>query len=340
MSVGRKAVLILAAMVFIVTMSVPVMAGGKLRVAVVAVDRIGDRGFTDSAYMGLLRAAKDFDIQYKVFECKVDPSVYYDRILAAAENFDLVFIDPGYFFDKELSEIVPKFPKVTFVYIDGITELPGVISIDFKEHEGSFLAGALASLMASNPKLRMGKPNHVVGFVGGADWPVIRNFLVGYEQGAKYVDPKVRIEAVFAGTHYDPAKGKEAALEVHNRGANIVYQAAGPTGLGVLEAARDAQFYAIGVDIDQCDTQPGYVMASMLKRVDNAVYDTIKRAIEGKLEKGRIYPYGVREKGVGLCRCKHMMDAVPQEVLSKLEEIEKRLANGEITVMEYAASSK
>ena len=336
----RKVLLVLAILNLAVLQVVPGAAKTVLRVAVVAGDRIGDRGFTDSAREGLIRAAKDFDIQYKIFECKADASLYYDRTLAAAENFDLVFMDPGYFFDKELSEIAPKFPKVTFVCIDGTSDIPGVVSIDFKEHEGSFLAGALAGLMANNPKLKLGKPGKVVGFVGGADWPVIRNFLVGYEQGVKYVDASIKVESVFAGTHYDPAKGKEATLQAHKRGANIVFQAAGPSGLGVLEAARDAGFYAIGVDIDQCESQPGFIMASMLKRVDNAVYDTIKLAVEGKLAKGAVFPYGVREHGVGLCGCKHMENAVPKEVVEKLRDIEAKIARGEIVVNEYTPTSK
>lgn len=334
---NKKLWLILLTVCLLGFLIAPAEAAPKPRVAVVAVDRIGDRGFTDSAYEGLLRAAKDFGVQYKVFECKTDPSVYYERILAAAENFDLVFIDPGYFFDKELKEIAPKFPKVTFVYIDGVIDLPGVVSVDFKEEQGAFLAGALAGLMSSNSALKKGQPNRIVGFVGGADWPVIRNFQVGYEQGVRYVDPKVKVISAFAGTHYDPATGKETALEVHRQGANIIFQAAGPTGLGVLEAARDANFYAIGVDIDQCGAQPGYVMASMLKRVDNAVYDIIKRAIDGKLTRGARYPYGVKEGGVGLCYCKYMKDAVPAEVRAKLEVIERQLAAGQITVREYSA---
>lgn len=309
-------------------------AAEKPRVAIVAVDRIGDRGFTDSAYNGIVRAAKDFGIQYKVFECKVDPSVYYDRILSAAENFDIVFIDPGYFFDKELAEIVPKFPNVKFVYIDGVSTVPGMISVDFKEEEGSFLAGALAAYMAPNPAMKKGKPNHVVGFVGGADWPVIRIFEHGFTQGAKYADPKVKVESVFAGTHYDPAKGKESALSVHGKGANIVFQAAGPAGLGVLEAARDADFYAIGVDIDQCDAQPGYMMASMLKRVDSAVYDLVKRAVNGQLTKGTTYPYGVKEDGVGLCWCSNMKKNVPVKIQNQLKDLAKKIASGKIVVHE------
>jgi basic membrane protein A len=336
----KRLTVIVAVVVLALGLVSPLSAAPKVRVAVVAGDRVGDRGFTDSAYNGLLRAAKDFGVSYKVFECKADPSTYFDRTLAAAENFDLVFMCPGYFFDKEIAEIAPMFPKTTFVYIDGVSDIPGLVSINFKEHEGSFLAGALAALMSSRPELKLGKPGKTVGFVGGADWPVIRNFLGGYEQGVKYVDPTIRLEAVFAGTHYDPAKGKEAALQVNRKGANIVFQAAGPTGLGILEAARDAGFYAIGVDIDQCQSQTGYIMGSMLKRVDNAVYDTIQRAIEGKLTRGTNYPYGVKENGVGLCNCEQMKSMVPPEVIEQLRAIRAKVASGEIIVKAYSAPVK
>jgi basic membrane protein A len=339
MSLKRLATVV-AVVVLALGLVSPIGAAPKMRVAVVSGDRVGDRGFTDSAYNGLVKAAKDFGVSYTVFECKGDPSTYFDRTLAAAENFDLVFMCPGYFFDKEIGEIAPLFPKTTFVYIDGESDTPGLVSLDFKEHEGAFLAGALAGLMSSRPELKHGKPGKTVGFVGGADWPVIRNFLGGYQQGVNYVDPSIRVEAVFAGTHYDPAKGKEAALQVNKKGANIVFQAAGPTGLGVLEAARDAGFYAIGVDIDQCQSQPGYIMASMMKRVDNAVYDTIERAIQGKLKKGTVYPYGVKENGVGLCNCEQMKAIVPPEVIKQLAAIETKVARGQIVVKEYSAPAK
>ena len=335
----KRVALLLVAVALLATVSVTANAAKTLRVALVAADRIGDRNFMDSAREGLLKAAKDFKIQYKILECKADASVYYDRVLAAAENFDLVLIAPGYFFDKELAEITPRFPKVTFVYLDGATDLDGLVSIPFAENEGSFLAGLWQGLMANHPSLKRVERSNVVGFVGGADWPVIRNFQVGYEQGVKYVSPKTRVESVFAGTHFDPAKGKEAALEVHKKGANIIYQAAGPSGLGVLEAARDADFWAIGVDIDQCPAQPGFIMASMQKKANVAVYETIRRGVQGTLKRGTTYPYGVKENGVGLCNCEFMHDAVPQDVIDQIADIARKIVSGEIVVKQYVTSS-
>jgi len=307
----------------------------SLKVAVVAGDAIGDRGFTDMAYFGIQKAAKDFNIKYKIFECHVNPAKYFDALKAAAQYYDLIFVDPGYFFDKELKEIVKMYPNKTFVYIDGITNLPGVISVPFKQNEGAFLAGALAALLTAKTSLKLINPEKIVGFVGGADMPVIRDYQVGFEQGVKYIDPEVKVVVKYAGTHYDPAKGKETAFAVYKEGADVIFQAAGPTGLGVLEAAKDYKFYAIGVDIDQGYLQPGYIVSSMLKRVDVAVYDIVKKAMEGTLEKAKIYTYGVKNGGIGLVYNEYTMDIIPASVYLEMKKIEKDMMEGKIIVKSY-----
>ncbi|MDK2801185.1 BMP family protein [Kosmotoga sp. DU53] len=308
---------------------------GTLKVAIVAGDAIGDRGFTDMAYIGIKNAAKVFDIKYKIFECHVDSSKYYDALKAAAKRYDLIFVDPGYFFDKELKEISREYPKKTFVYIDGVSNLPNVVSVPFKQNEGAFLAGCLAAMLTDKTALRMINEELIVGFVGGFDMPVIRDYQLGFEQGVKYVNPSVKVIARYAGTHYDPSLGKETAYSVFKEGADVIFQAAGPTGLGVLEAAKDYKFYAIGVDTDQGYLQPGYIVSSMLKRVDVAVFNIVKLAIEGKLQKGSIHVYGVANGGIGLAYNQQMLDIVPASVYLKIKEIENKLKNREIVVDTY-----
>lgn len=323
------------AILVLLVLSTAALALGALKVAVVAGDAIGDRGFTDMAYTGIQEAAKQHGIQYKIFECHVDPSKYYDALKAAAVNYDLIFVDPGYFFEKELKEISELYPSKTFVYIDGESSLPNVVSVPFKQNEGAFLAGCLAALLTDKTALSKINPERIVGFVGGFDMPVIRDYQTGFEQGVGYVDPSVRVIAKYAGTHYDPALGKETAYSVFKEKADVIFQAAGPTGLGILEAAKDYDFYAIGVDTDQGYLQPGYIVSSMLKRVDVAVLDIVKMAVENKLEKNSLHVYGVANEGIGLAFNQLMMDTVPASVYLKLKEIQANIASGEIVVDTY-----
>ncbi|MDK2952186.1 MAG: basic rane protein [Kosmotogales bacterium] len=322
-------------LVFLVVILLSVFSFAKLNVAIVAGDAIGDRGFTDMAYEGIQAAAQDFDVEYKIFECHVDPSKYFDALKAAASRYDLIFVDPGYYFDKELKEVSELYPDKTFVYIDGGSDLPNVVSVPFKQNEGAFLAGCLAALLTDKTALEFINDEYVVGFVGGADMPVIRDYEAGFKQGVKYVDPEMEIVSKFAGTHYDPAKGKETAYSVFNEGADVIFQAAGPTGLGVLEAAKDYDFYAIGVDTDQAYLQPGSIVSSMLKRVDVAVYDITKMAIDGTLEKGATYIYGVANDGISLAYNDDMQSIVPYATYVAVQDIQEKIKDGEIVVESY-----
>ncbi len=311
------------------------LAKAPLKVAMVAAGGLGDRSFYDSGYAGLMRAQEELGVVTKVLECKDDPSLYYDQLLAAAQNYDLVFVVPGYQMDKEIEELVPQFPEVIFIYIDGAIDVPGVVCVDYAEHEGSFLAGALAAMMTTRSDIKGIDPNtKVIGMVGGMDIPVIRNFLTGYKQGAAAVDPSVKVEVLYAGTFGDPAKGKELTFALHDVGADIVYQVAAKTGEGVLFASQEAGRYAIGVDSDQCYIVPNNMIGSMMKRVDNSVYQTIKYAMEGTLNKGTVYHYGIKENGVGLCFCEIMEKTVPSDIIEKLKSLEEQIRSGKIQVQE------
>ena len=154
---------------------------------------------------------------------------------------------------------------------------------NFAQNQGSFLVGVLGAAMADKGSAVEGLGDgKAIGFVGGRDIPVIRDFLAGYEQGAKYGAPDVRVDAVFAGTFDDPAKGSELTMALYGQGSDMVYNVAGPTGEGVLQASAAAGKYSFGVDIDQCPVAPGHVMASMLKHADVAVYSLIKDVVDGK----------------------------------------------------------
>src|SRR5699024_776681 len=165
------------------------------------------------------------------------------------------------------------------------------------------------------------------------DLPVIRNFKVGYEAGAKYIDPEVEVETIFAGDFEDPAKGKESALALYSRGADIVYHVAGKTGEGVFEAAEETGKYAIGVDTDKRYINPDVIVASMVKRVGMSIYDTIERIQDGTLEPGKVYYYGLEENGVELSfGDPDMKQFATDEMIEKLEDIKKKIVNNEIEV--------
>ena len=209
-----------------------------------------------------------------------------------------------------------------------------IIYANFAQNQGSFLAGALGGLMAEKGSAVEGLGDgKAIGFVGGRDIPVIRDFLGGYEQGAKTAAPDVRLDAVFAGTFDDPAKGSELTMALYGQGADIVFNVAGPTGEGVLQASAAADKYSIGVDIDQCDVAPGHVMASMMKHADVAVYSLIKDVVDGKgVEPGSIHTYDLKSGGVELLLCPQVADKIPADVKSKLDAMKADIVSGKITV--------
>lgn len=304
------------------------------KVAIVVQDAIGDRGFVDMAYEGIKKASDDFEIKYKMFECHADPSMYMDNLKAAASEYDVVFIVPGYFFDKELEEIKEQYPDNIYIYVDGVTPLENVKSATFMQNEGAFLAGSLAALLTQETSVDKINEEKIVGFVGGADMPVIRDYQAGFEHGVRYTDPTVEVIARYAGDHFDPAKGKDTAYLVSQGGADVIFQAAGPTGLGILEAASSYDFYAIGVDTDQGYLQPGYIVSSMLKRVDTAVYNIVESITKGE-DLQDVYVFSVANNGIGLARNEYYDEIVPQSIKDAVDDIEKKIISGEIVVDTY-----
>jgi len=206
-----------------------------------------------------------------------------------------------------------------------------VQSIVFKEHEGSFLVG-MAAAMAS----KTGK----VGFVGGMDIPLIRRFALGYEEGAKYVNPKIEVFQNMTGTTpaawNDPTRGGELARSQFDRGADVVYAAAGATGLGVLQAAKDKGKLAIGVDSNQDHIHPGTILTSMIKRVDLAVYETFKAAKEGSWKSG-VRSLGVAEGGVGYSIDQYNRSLITADMEKRLQQARADIVAGKIKVTDYMA---
>ncbi|MEQ9327844.1 MAG: BMP family ABC transporter substrate-binding protein, partial [Rhodospirillales bacterium] len=250
-----------------------------------------DKSFNEGVYNGVEKFAKETGLKYREFEV-TNPSQREQAIRRMAQRGSDVVLGVGFAQAAAIEKVAQEFPNVKFAIIDAVVDLPNVQSIVFKEHEGSFLVGILAAMKSESGK---------VGFVGGMDIPLIRKFACGYEQGAKFARSDAEVFQNMTGdtpaAWNNPTKGAELAKSQFDRGVDVIYAAAGSTGIGVLQAAKDAGKYSIGVDSNQNHLQPGSVLTSMLKRVDVAAYETFKTAMDGSWKPG-IKVLGLADDGV------------------------------------------
>ena len=295
----------------------------------------GDKSFNDGAYIGAERAEKELGVRIRFIE----PGEGSDREaglrLLAAEGMDIV-IGVGFIFTDDLTQLAREYPNTNFAGVDysvaqdkdgKVIQPPGnLAALKFREEQGSFLVGAIAALVGKSKK---------VGFVGGMNFPLIHKFEMGYIAGVKSVCPDCEVLSQYAGVtpeaFRNPGKGKELALSQYQQGVNVIFHASGSTGLGVFEAARQTGKLAIGVDADQYKEAPGYVLTSMVKRVDNAVFDAIKRVKEKRF-KGGIYQYGLAEDGVGYVYDKNNEKMIPADVRARVEVLKQEIIAGRISV--------
>lgn len=291
----------------------------------------GDQSFNDAAARGLDQAAEEFGIETEEAEAaNGEPdSAKEERLRALASAGFNPVIAVGFAYSAPVAKVAAELPDTQFAIIDDAAAVgDNIANLVFAEHEGSFLVGAAAALKSESGK---------IGFVGGVDVPLIRKFEAGYEAGAKAVNPDVEIEVQyltqppdFSGFG-DPAKGKTAAAGMFDAGADVVYHAAGGSGGGVFEAAKDAGGWAIGVDSDQYLTAPDdvkeVILTSMLKKVDVAVYDFIKSVTEDNFQAGTV-EYNLEKDGVGYSTSGGFVD----DIATKLDEFKAQIVSGEITV--------
>ena len=284
-----------------------------IRVCIVYTGNLGDKSYNDSCNMGAQKAVEDFGIELKSLE--------------ASNIADYI------------TEYGPSYPDTKFAVIDTTVDLPNVESISFAQNQGSFLAGAAAAMFTQKTDIEGVNEDHIIGWVGGMDIPVLHDFYTGYEQGAKYIDPDIQILQSFAGEWQNPLKGKELTLAQYDQGADIVMNVASGTGAGVLEAAKEAGKYAIGVDLNQDADQPGSVLTSMVKRVDNACYLVIQSVVEGTFEGGTTQYLDLSKGGVSLTDFSVIKEALgeqfPQDIMDKVDELSEKIISGEIVVENY-----
>ncbi len=295
----------------------------------------GDKSFNDGAYLGGERAQRELGAHVRFIE----PGDGSDREaglrLLAAEGMDLV-VGVGFIFSDDLTQLAREYPNTRFAGIDysiGVDSAgnplqppSNLAALKFREEEGSFLVGALAALVSKTKKL---------GFVGGMNFPLIHKFDAGYRAGVKHVCPACTVVSQYAGVtpeaFRNPGRGKELALSQYQQGVDIIYHAAGSTGLGVFEAARQSGKLAIGVDADQYQEAPGFILTSMVKGVDVAVFEAT-RWVKDASFKGGIYQLGLKEGGVGYVYDDNNRALIPPDVRARVEQLRQEIIAGRIKV--------
>ncbi len=291
-----------------------------------------DKSFNEAVHTGAEAFTKESGVAVREFEPQADAQREQGLRNFARRGQDPI-IAVGFGQASAVKAVAAEFPALHFVIIDSAVEGPNVQSILFREEQGSYLAGMLAALRSGTGKL---------GFVGGMDVPLIRRFACGYVQGARAVNPKVEVLQNMTGSTpaawNDPVRGAELTRSQIERGADVVFQAAGATGTGVLQAAADAGKYGIGVDSNQNHLHPGHVLTSMVKELDVATKTTLTAARAGTWKPGTLV-LGVAEGGVGLAFDADNAAIVTPEMRARVDAAKADIASGKITVHDYMSDS-
>ncbi|MEH7456285.1 BMP family ABC transporter substrate-binding protein [Bacillus pseudomycoides] len=294
---------------------------------------VDDKSFNQSSWEGLQKFGKDNGLKektnYRYLQSEKEADYIPNLKKFAKDKYDLSF-GIGYKLEKAIEEVAKENPKQQFAIVDTVVKQPNVTSITFKDHEGSFLVGAVAAMSTKTNK---------VGFVGGMKSDLISKFENGFKAGAKAVNPNIEIVSEYAEAFDKPEKGAALASAMYGQGVDVIYHAAGGTGNGVFTEAKNRKkkgenVWVIGVDRDQ--NQEGMpenvTLTSMVKRVDVAVEKVAQEAKDGKLEGGKVEAFGLKDEGVGIAKTTDNVKKVNPEILPKVEEFEKKITAGEIKV--------
>ena len=299
-------------------------ASSDLTVALVVAGTFGDRSFYDSSKAGCDALAAE-GVQVKTIECKNENHT--QQIYNAADAADVVILVGWEFYDVET--VAPEYPDKRFIWIDNATSAPvdNVLNITYAQNEGSFLAGYIAANLSETG---------VVGAMGGMDDATINDFIVGYKQGALYANPDIQVEVIYSNDYDDPAIGKECALTLNEKGADVVFQIASKCGDGVFEAAKEKGFYAIGVDSDQKYIDPEVIICSMCKEVGDSIYDAVKQYLEKGDDCGLWGTTWIADMATGYVGIGYGEEGATQQVSDDLkldvEGLAKKIVDGEIVV--------
>jgi len=307
---------------------------GELKVGL-ALDKGGrdDKSFNAAAFKGATEAQKTLGIKLKTVESSDDISLEPTLRTFAQKQYPLI-IAVGFVQKDAVERVAKQFPHTHFVLIDATTEVPNVRSIVFKEHEGSFLVGALSAMASKSQK---------IGFVGGMDIPMIRRFQLGFENGVKHVNPRATVLTNYIGSSSDawrnPTKAKELALSQYNKGVDVIFSPSGASGLGVFDAAEQTQKLAVGCDSNQNWVKPGLILTSMLKKVDVAVYKAIELETQS-LFQGGVFDLGLNENGVDYSLDEFNRALVTKQMEQRINTLKSDIVKRKIVVPDFYLTMK
>ncbi len=284
---------------------------------------LNDDSFNAAAHRGILRAQQELGTDHVIIESQ-RPEDYITNLQTLIDSGADIVWGVGFMMQASIDEMAQANPDKKFGIVDEVVNQPNAASVLFKEQEGSFLVGYIAGKSTKTGK---------VGFVGGVESPVIGRFEAGYRAGVKAANPDVQVDVVYAAAFDDPEKGKNIALTMFDTGSDIIFHAAGGTGQGVIEAAKDRNLYAIGVDSDQNYLAPENVITSMIKRVDVAVFEVIKQTVEGNFPGGETLRLGLAEDGVGYADST-LWDKLPEGLQEEVDKWAQAIKDGKVVVPE------
>ncbi|MGB9640466.1 MAG: BMP family ABC transporter substrate-binding protein [Anaerolineales bacterium] len=300
---------------------------------------LGDNAFYDSGKAGIDNLAKQYGVETRTIECNFDAGKYEPSLQAAVDYADVIFVI-SYGFEDQLKAIADKYPNKIFVNIDTVVENPKktITSVDFIEEESAYLAGVVAGLATTDTTIKNINPDKIIGVVGGDVDPVVSAFVFAYQNGAHSVDPQIQVlKKSLGGAWDDSAKGKQAALQLYDQKADIVFQVAAAAGIGVLQAARERELYAIGVDTNQNDLEPGYVIASDVKNVGKTIEDVYKTINDGSYKAGQVLKYGIAKGGVDIA-LDAKVKVLPQSIVDKVMALRQQIIDGTLVIQLYDGS--
>ncbi|PGK47890.1 BMP family ABC transporter substrate-binding protein [Bacillus anthracis] len=294
---------------------------------------VDDKSFNQSAWEGLTKFGKDNNLKknegYRYLQSSKDADYIPNLTKFAKDKYNATF-GIGYLMQESIEKVAKQYPKEQFAIVDTVVKEPNVTSVTFKDHEGSFLVGAVAAMTTKSNK---------VGFIGGVKSPLITKFESGFKAGVKAVNPNIEIVSQYADAFDKPEKGSVLASAMYGQGIDVIYHASGATGNGVFTEAKNRKkkgenVWVIGVDRDQ--NQEGMpenvTLTSMVKRVDIAVAKVAQEAKDGKLKGGKVEEFGLKDDGIGISKTTDNVKKVNPEILTKVEEFEKKITAGEIKV--------
>lgn len=316
-----------------------ITSASDLKVVCLLNGNLGDKSFFDSANEGIKKLKTELGIQAETIELGFDNTKWQPAVLEASEqDWDIIIVGTWQM-QEILEEIAPQFPDKKYILFDSEVnyangDLDNVYSITYKQNHGSYLAGMVAAGLAKEAG------SDIIGAVNGVDIPVINDFLVGYIQGAKDMNPDVKVRINYIGNFDDTAKAKEMALSQYNQDAYVVFNCAAQAGLGVIDAAKEKGLYTIGVDADQSATFTGIdeakekaIATSVLKNIDTSIIRAVKLHMENALPYGTSESLGLLEGAVGIAKNSVYNEIVSEEVRNKVEQAEASIIAGEIEVV-------